>query len=175
MATARCAGPSSPTSSPRPDVPVAVLTAAAHRAGKRIGDTLVDDGWDVGLWSLAALRARVEHAKSRGRRAVAIRGNIADARSVTLLQAETRAELGNVDAAVHLAADELALADDGSDPATTALVALGAIKVVYIGATAWDPSPALAWCAAHEVDAIYLDATRKVHDLTPTVASFLAG
>jgi NAD(P)-dependent dehydrogenase (short-subunit alcohol dehydrogenase family) len=156
-------------------VPVAVLTAAAHRAGKRIGDTLVDDGWDVGLWSLAALRARVEHAKSRGRRAVAIRGNIADARSVALLQAETRAELGSVDAVVHVAADELTVVDDGSDPATSALVALGAVKVVYIGPPTWEPSTALAWCAANEVDAVYLDATRKVHDLTPAVAAFLAG
>jgi NAD(P)-dependent dehydrogenase (short-subunit alcohol dehydrogenase family) len=156
-------------------VPLAVLTAAGRRAGKRIGDTLVDDGWDIGLWSLATLNARVERVHALGRRAVAIRGDVADARSVALLVDAMRDELGNVDAVVHLAADELAVGDDGSDPATTALVALGAVKVVYIGAPGWDPSPSLAWCAAHRVDATYLDATRKVHDLTPTVASFLAG
>jgi len=155
-------------------VPVAVLTAAAHRAGKRIGDTLVDDGWDVALWSLATPRARVEHARSRGRRAVAIRGDVADPRSVALLVTETRDELGGVEAVVHLAADELAMDVGGSDPATAALVELRAVKVVYIGAPSWDPSAALEWCVAHHVDALALDTTRKVHDLTPTVASFLA-
>ena len=155
-------------------MPTAVLTAAAHRAGKRIGDALVDDGWDIGLWSLAVLRARVERAHALGRRATAVRGDVADPVSVGLLVADTQRQLGTVDAVVHLAADELAVDADGSDPCTAALVELGAVKVVYIGAPQWDPSPALAWCAAHQIDALALDATRKVHDLTPTVASFLA-
>lgn len=155
-------------------MPVVVLTAAAHRAGKRIGDALVDDGWDLALWSLAVLRARVERAHALGQRAVALRGNVADPRSVAFLIADTTRHLGAVDAVVHLAADELAVETDGSDPATGALVEHGAVRVVYIGAPTWDPSPALAWCAAHQVDAIALDATRKVHDLTPTVAGFLA-
>jgi NAD(P)-dependent dehydrogenase (short-subunit alcohol dehydrogenase family) len=156
-------------------VPVAVLTAAAHRAGKRIGDALVDDGWDLALWSLAVLRSRVEHAQARGQRAVALRGNVADARSVALLLADTARELGTVDVVVHLAAEELTIdPTTGADPATLALVEHGAVRVVYIGAPTWDPSSALAWCAAREVDALALDATRKVHDLTPTVASFLA-
>ena len=155
-------------------MPVAVLTAAAHRAGKRIGDALVDDGWDLALWSLAVLRARVEYARARGRRAVAIRGNVADPRSVAFLRADTITEFPTVDAVVHLAADELAVDADGSDPCTAALVEHGAVRVVYIGAPTWDPSPALTWCTAHEVDAIALDASDKVHNLTPTVASFLA-
>ena len=155
-------------------MPAAVLTAAAHRAGKRIGDALVDDGWDLALWSLAVLRSRVAHAEAKGRRAVAIRGNVADPRSVALLLAETTTELGAIDAVVHLAVDELAFDADGADPATTALVDHGAIRVVYIGAPHWDPTAALDWCATHAVDAIALDATRKVHDLTPTVATFLA-
>ena len=157
-------------------MPVAVLTAAAHRAGKRIGDALVDDGWDLALWSLATLRSRVEHAHARGRRAVAVRGNVADARSVALLRADTVAAFPAIDAVVHLAADELAIdPSTGEDPCTAALVELGAVRVVYIGAPSWDPPPALAWCASRQVDALALDATRKVHDLTPTVASFLAG
>ena len=154
--------------------PVVVLTAAAHRAGKRVGDQLVDDGWDIAFWSLAVLRSRVVHAEAKGRRAVALRGNIADPRSVAFLVAETTERFPTVDAVVHLDADELALDETGTDPATSALVELGAVKVVYVAATAFTADVALSWCATHEVDALVLDAADKIHNIAPAVAAFLA-
>lgn len=152
--------------------PVAVVTAAAHRGGKRVGDQLVDDGWDLALWSLAVLRSRVVHAEAKGRRAVAVRGNIADPRSVAFLVAETTEAFPTVDAVVHLDADELAFDASGSAPTTAALVELGAVKVVYVAHG--DCAAPRSWCAEHEVDVLVLDAGDKVYNIAPAVASFLA-
>ena len=155
-------------------MPVVVITAAAHRAGKRIGDHLVDDGWDVAFWGLASLASRVERAVAVGRRASSVRGNISDPVSVRLMVAETRETFPAVDAVVHIATDHLALVDDGSDAATDALVSLGGVRVVYLAAPSWDPSATLRWCEARKVEATVLDATDKVHNLAPAVRAALS-
>ena len=154
--------------------PVAVITAAAHRGGKRIGDFLVDDGWDLAFWATAGLHTRAATAASKGQRAAVARGNLADPRSVAFMVAATREVFPVVDAVVHVSADHLAFGDDGSDPATDALVAMGAAVVVYLAEPGWDASSTIAWCGARQVEAVVVDATLKVHTLAPLVRESLA-
>ena len=154
--------------------PVAVITAAAHRGGKRIVEALVDDGWDIAVWGLATMRSRVVYVEARGQRATSVRGNIEDPLSVRFMVAHTRETFPVVDAVVHVGADHLALADDGSDPATEALVAMGAAAIVYLAETEWDAAATTAWCRARDVEAVVIDATLKVHALAPLVRATLA-
>jgi NAD(P)-dependent dehydrogenase (short-subunit alcohol dehydrogenase family) len=156
-------------------VPVVVITAAAHRAGKRIADHLVDDGWDVAFWGLDSMRTRVATAIGLGRQAIAVKRDILDPMAVRVMVDETRETFPAVDAIVHIAADHLAIADDGSDPATAAALSLGAVHVVYLGEPGWDATATTAWCGARQVEVTVLDKTDKVHNLAPAVRGALSG
>jgi NAD(P)-dependent dehydrogenase (short-subunit alcohol dehydrogenase family) len=152
-------------------MPVAVITAAAHRAGKRIVEHLVDDGWDLAFWGMAAMRSRAAWVETRGRRTSIARGNILDPVSVRFMVATLRETYDAVDAVVHVAADHLAFAADGSDPATNALVGLGAVKVAYVVEPSVDMESTVGWCAARQVEAHLIDGDDKVHNIAPAVAA----
>jgi hypothetical protein len=154
--------------------PVAVLTAAAHRGGARVTRWLVDGGWDLVFWESFAMRARVLEVEARGQRAVSAAGEIGDAAWVDRLATTTAAAFPTVDAVVHLAASELALDGDGADPATRALVDLGAVKIVYVAPPGVDVDAAVRWCSARGVEATAVDAALKIHALAPLISSTLS-
>jgi NAD(P)-dependent dehydrogenase (short-subunit alcohol dehydrogenase family) len=154
--------------------PLAVITAAAHRGGKRIADVLVDDGWDIAFWGMAVMRSRAASVVARGHRAAVARGNIADPASVRFMLATTRETFDDVDAVVHIGADHLAIAVDGSDPSTEALVASGDRGGRVPRRAGLNPAPTVARCRERDVEAVVIDATQKVHELAPLVQQTLA-
>ncbi|MFO0146148.1 MAG: SDR family oxidoreductase [Betaproteobacteria bacterium] len=79
--------------------PVALVTGAARRIGRTIALALARDGWDVGVHYGASrdnALATVRAIEARGRRAVALPCDLANAASVRRLVADCSSALGSV-------------------------------------------------------------------------------
>lgn len=82
--------------------PVALVTGAATGIGKAIALQLCDDGYDIAINDLheAPSMAVVEEIRSRGRRAIAVCGDVTDQDFTNEMVDRTAAELGGLDVAV---------------------------------------------------------------------------
>jgi hypothetical protein len=71
-----------------------------------------------------------------------------------------------VDAVVHV---------DGDDSMTRALVEIGATVVIVLAHPGQDHADMVTWCEEQQVEAVVVDATKKIHELAPLVRGMLSG
>ena len=83
---------------------VAIVTGAAQGIGRAIALRLADDGFDVTVNDISPQKERldelVELIKTKGKRALAVTGDVSVEADVERLVAETAKELGGVDVMV---------------------------------------------------------------------------
>ena len=131
--------------------PVGMVTAAAHRFGKSLGEHLAGAGIDVAITSLALLSSRVKVIERAGGRAIALRMNANDPVSVNLALQAVMAHFGSLDLLVHIAPHELRVkTPSGLDPCTEAVASMmqgrGGAVIYLLGAGDCFPEgPARAW------------------------------
>jgi 3-oxoacyl-[acyl-carrier protein] reductase len=80
---------------------VALVTGAARGIGRAIALALADVGADVAILDIQAAGDTVQAIETRGRRAIAILGSVADRQAVTAAVARTVKHLGRLDVVVN--------------------------------------------------------------------------